>query len=127
MQILVTGSRTWKDSARIWKVLSELEQLSPGQTNILVHGGCKKGVDALAHSYAEIGHWETIVVKANWSEYGRYAGPERNERMVTQYGPTTDVFLVCSRNYSNGTEDCARLIRQVAKKPGAMIMYLRET
>lgn len=129
MQVLLTGSRDWSDSEAIHQVLRELEQRQGGPTNVLVHGGYKKGADAIADTYARAHNWTVHVEKAQWSTYGRAAGPVRNALMVKEYGPTTDVFVICAKKSSRGTRHCLSQIMKLKKakkwKKGAMIVYLK--
>jgi hypothetical protein len=50
----------------------------------IVNGGCKTGADKLARGLAMIWEAYCITIPARWSQYGKAAGPKRNEVMAAQ-------------------------------------------
>ena len=69
---------------------------------IIIHGGCQ-GVDTLAGKIAiELGYI-VEVYSANWSKYGKAAGPIRNKQMVD-----SGVDLGCSTWPSTSKRRCRR-------------------
>lgn len=97
MTILVTGSRDWKDLRRIVTRLME----EPDGTTIIQGGAI--GADATAAHAARALGFEVISVQAQWSRYGRVAGPMRNRKMLDM---KPDKVLAFRRNMSRGTTDC---------------------
>lgn len=75
---LVVGSRTFDDFDRLE---SELDAALEGTANVVIVSGGAKGADSLAEKYADKKGYEKAVFKANWKQYGRAAGPKRNEEM----------------------------------------------
>lgn len=88
-RLLVTGSRDWKRTAAVWGALLTVwnDDVAEGQPLIVVHG-CAVGADSAAkawalgmarhgHQISEEGH------PADWEQYGKRAGFQRNEAMVT--------------------------------------------
>jgi hypothetical protein len=73
---IVTGSRNWVDGGVVWSALDK------AQPTIVVHGGCQRGADQLAHDWAIHYAVPVLVVPADWAKDGRRAGPLRNEAMV---------------------------------------------
>ncbi len=81
MRILVTGDRQWSDEAT---VRSALEGLAPVSTII---EGEAMGLDSMARDIArEIG-LSVMPYYADWSYYGRAAGPIRNNQMLENGKP----------------------------------------
>lgn len=82
--VLLTGARTWSDTANmrqtfsaIWKTWEPTTILRP----VLLSGACPTGADAMAESLWQDEGLDVIRFHADWSR-GRKAGPERNQRMV---------------------------------------------
>lgn len=56
--------------------------------------------------------WKVHVAKADWKQ-GRFAGPLRNQAMITKFKPT--IALVFLHPDSIGTRDCLRRLRKYAQ------------
>ena len=69
-----------------------------------VASGCAKGVDALGEQWATERDIPIKRFPADWSSYGRSAGPKRNEQMA-QYA---DALLAIPAPDSRGTRDLIR-------------------
>ncbi len=79
--ILVTGDRKWSNHYLICEALKKytLNKIK----KVLIHGGCT-GADKIAE-FEAITLNSSIKIKeylANWKNYGLYAGPYRNEKMI---------------------------------------------
>lgn len=84
MRVIVTGSRAWPDPVRVAHELNTL-YLQHGPFT-LIHGACATGADEAAHQWCvtaghDLGVTE-IKYHAQWAEFGKRAGPIRNEKMV---------------------------------------------
>jgi hypothetical protein len=88
MKVLVCGGRDFRDKALLDGALSELDNA----VNIteIIHGGAN-GADTMAGCWAEQYNIPVTVYKADWSRYGRSAGPRRNEKMLYEGKP--DIVL----------------------------------
>ncbi len=100
MKILVAGSRDYTNQTKIYKILSKL----PTDT-IIIHGDCR-GADRIAGFVAtQLG---MIVCKypADWKQYGRAAGPIRNQQMLNENEDIEKaiIFHECI-DQSTGTKD----------------------
>lgn len=117
MRVLVTGSREWPWTARTM-IQDELEGmlhdwyrgLFGDEVFTLVHGACPEGADKWAHQWARDNpyfHDGGGAVEeshpAEWSKYGKRAGPLRNQKMVDL---GADICLAYRMNESSGTTDC---------------------
>jgi hypothetical protein len=102
-RVLVTGSRTWIDTATIRKALNTV--WGDGSA-VLVSGACPRGADHIAERIWR--GWGGCVElhPANWAQYGRSAGFRRNAEMVA-VGAT--VCLAFIRNTSRGASHTADL------------------
>jgi hypothetical protein len=107
-RLLVTGSRTWDDSAVIEHALAVIlaRHLEGVQ---LVHGACPRAADAVAAAYAARTPGYTIEAHpADWRRYGRAAGYLRNAQMIALGAGGCVAFL---RGASPGTTATTRLAR----------------
>lgn len=75
MKAIVCGDRYWTNQDRIQKVLQQLEVTK------IIQGECK-GADLLAKNVAIKLDWSIESFPANWSKYGKSAGPIRNKAML---------------------------------------------
>lgn len=82
-RILVTGSRGWTDKQAVADALERavLGLYTPAEgLPVLVHGACPTGADAIADElWLEHGYPEPERHPAEWSRFGRAAGPLRNQ------------------------------------------------
>lgn len=87
--MLVTGSRAFPDPVRVAHELTQL-YLQHGPYT-LIHGACATGADAAAHHWYETAGADLGVIEirypADWAQFGKRAGPIRNEKMVKEAAP----------------------------------------
>lgn len=83
-RVVVAGSRSFSDYDRLAADLDKLLSLRLPAVEI-VCGGCPTGADALAVRYASERGLPLRVFLADWSIFGRSAGPLRNAQMA-EYG-----------------------------------------
>lgn len=104
--IVVCGSRSWRDSIAIWKVLRGYQ----GAT--VVHGGAR-GADSLAGKVAEDLGFPVVREPADWRPGGVVdmgAGLKRNIRMLERHQP--DLVIAFWDGKSNGTMHTVREARK---------------
>jgi YspA, cpYpsA-related SLOG family len=108
VRVLVTGSRTW---VRRHEVVDTLFDLLGefGDRMVVVHGDCPRGADEMARAWAARMGVQQEAYPADWSTYGRAAGPRRNAEMVAT---RPDRVLVFIRNSSPGAIGCVELARK---------------
>lgn len=94
-KVLVCGSRDWH---RADLVREKLRQLPRGTT--VIHGGAR-GADRMAGTIADAYGFDVQVYPAEWSRYGRAAGPVRNRLMLEQ---KPDLVIAFQKNRSAGTQ-----------------------
>jgi hypothetical protein len=111
MRLLVCGSRTWTDRARLWQVLDRLTANHGGQVTVIE--GDARGADRLAGQHARERGWALEVYPADWTRHGRAAGFRRNARMLREGRPDLVVaFTVGPLAASRGTADMVRRARE---------------
>lgn len=79
MNLLIAGSRKYRDRNL---VVAWLKQNFFKDEDVLINGNCREGVDAWALSEAQGYGWQIRLFDPDWCNYGKRAGPMRNEEMV---------------------------------------------
>lgn len=81
LKIIIAGGRDFNDFNFLENKVSEvLKKLDSNEIEI-VSGGAK-GVDAMGEKYAQKNGYPIKIFPADWSKYGRGAGPVRNKEMA---------------------------------------------
>lgn len=124
MRILVTGSRSWTDTAKIAAAILDVITQAQPEDLALIHGACPMGADALADRWWQgtIGPDSIVRYKADWDGLGRRAGIERNRVMVNDGEPDVVLAFVmpcrqqgCKKgagvHASHGTDHCISYAR----------------
>lgn len=104
MQVLITGSRNWKNFEAMFDALNAL----PKDT-LLIHGA-GRGADQMAETIARrLGFPKPKAYPARWKIYGRGAGPKRNQQMLEE-NPDISLILAFHEDLSRskGTSDMVR-------------------
>lgn len=106
MKIIVTGDREWTSHEIIEEAL-----LSHTPCTIIVGGA--RGADKIAEELCERHGIDCEVYPANWEEYGRAAGPIRNQEMLDKELPELVLAFHNEIFKSKGTKDmCRRALRK---------------
>jgi hypothetical protein len=104
VKFLVTGDRDWVNREVIYKRLAYLPN-----TWYLVHGGAR-GADSIAHEFWSSSAWagldHVLVYEANWTRWGKKAGPIRNKQMLNE-NPEIELVIAFNNDISasKGTKD----------------------
>ena len=100
--VLVCGDRNWTDRSAVRSCLHELQGMGYAT---LIHGACR-GADMIAAEEAEkLGYLIIESFHADWSKYGRAAGPVRNQQMLDVGCPDLVVYFHNDITNSKGTRD----------------------
>lgn len=83
MILCVCGGRDYQDVQKVFSVLDAIHKKR--EITKIAQGLCPTGADAHAVSWANSRNVACIGFLANWREFGRKAGPMRNQQMV-DYG-----------------------------------------
>ena len=98
MRLLVCGDRNWKDQEAIKRALVTLGP------EVVIHGAAK-GADSLAGEVANDLNIATEVYPAQWSLYGKGAGPIRNQQMIDEGHPDIVIWFHKDLDSSKGTKN----------------------
>lgn len=104
MKVLICGSRHYSDYGR---VLAYVQSLGDA---VIISGGCR-GADALAVRAARACGLPYREYPAQWEQYGRAAGPIRNQAMLDMESPDLVVAFHPDIASSRGTSDMVRRAR----------------
>jgi hypothetical protein len=118
MRILVTGGRDWADVDTIRNALS-IATLGLAWNKVTIVQGGARGADAIAASLANVLGMNVEEYPADWKQFGRAAGPIRNQQMVDT---RPDLVLAFLQEGSKGTQNCI----DIARRAGLKISIIKE-
>ena len=98
-RVLVCGDRDWHDRTAIRKYLLTVES---GST--VIHGA-QRGADRIAGEVADKLGLAVEAYPAQWTRFGRAAGPIRNKQMLVEGKPELVVFFHLNLAASHGTKN----------------------
>ncbi len=107
---LVAGGRDFTDRAFVFGCLDRMATIM-GRPEMLMHGQCATGADALADEWALERRVHVIRVPALWKSLGRAAGPTRNAKMC-HLAASLGAKVCITFPGGVGTEDLARRAKQ---------------
>jgi YspA, cpYpsA-related SLOG family len=108
LTVLICGGRNYSDYERILATLVEVG--GKEAIKLVVHGSAR-GADLLGDRAATQLDIPSQGVPADWTTYGKAAGPIRNQFMLDQYKP--DLCLAFPDPESRGTWDMVRRAKMV--------------
>lgn len=106
IKILITGSRNHPHCDKVKEALKDLCTEFKGPF-IFIHGACFgfNSVDMIAHQFAMDNNIEVIWKQAEWTTYGKAAGPIRNAEMAKM----ADICWAFPYGKSPGTRGCIKI------------------
>ncbi len=112
MIILVTGGRDFNDKERVFKKLDEIIAGVQDLNEVSVIQGGARGADSLGRLWAKDNwiYWKSF--DADWNQYGKRAGPIRNQQMIDECEPDLCVAFPGGR----GTADMVRRCKKAGIK-----------
>ena len=81
MKVIVAGGRDYNEREYLWRALDRIKD-TWGITEV-IHGNAY-GADTMASEWAKSRGVKQTPFTANWKEFGKGAGPKRNEQMACQ-------------------------------------------
>lgn len=104
-KIAIIGSRTFDDFQKLEKVLL------PWLPAHIISGGAR-GADSLAEKLAQKHGLPITIMKPDWAQYGRAAGPIRNRDIVN----AADMVVAFWDGQSKGTKSALDYASKQSKK-----------
>ncbi len=103
MKLLIAGSRSIKDY--------DIGAHIPQGVTMIISGGAN-GIDTLAEKCADKLHLSKLILRPQYSLYGKRAPLLRNERMAE----LCDLALIIWDGHSRGTKYTLDYVRKIGKK-----------
>ena len=104
MRTIIAGSRSILDKDSVFEIIDHCAwDIS------VVISGAAKGIDSLGEEWAELHNVPCEVYPADWTKFGRSAGPRRN----TQMAENADALIAIWDGESRGTNN---MINTASKK-----------
>lgn len=113
MRALVCGDRKWTNRARLDWVLGIMNVTS-------VIEGEAKGADTMAREWADTHNTPVYPFYADWTKYGKAAGPTRNREMLYIGKPDRVIAFHNNISESKGTANMIEQARR-AKVPVILV------
>lgn len=112
MKILVCGGRHFNNYNVLEMIIDNILTHKYVDDIEIVSGGCA-GADKLGEKYAKLNNFPIKVFPANWTKYGKAAGPIRNKEMVDYIKQYNDslVMAFTSKN-TKGTQNTVALAKK---------------
>lgn len=111
-RLLVCGGQNFTDRGLLNCVLDHVLPAKVHPIEMVIEGEAP-GADTLAREWAEANGIQVEPYPADWTRYGRDAGPIRNKQMLEQGRPTYAVaFYDRPRAESRGTADMVRRLER---------------
>lgn len=113
---LVAGSRDFEDVRTLERVIGDVIAPHTFFDEIVIVEGGARGVDTMAREYAKKRGLQWIEIKPNWKQYGRAAGPKRNDEMVRLVAEHEGEAVFFWDGQSKGTAQCIKSARKSGLK-----------
>lgn len=111
--IIVTGGRGFLGIDLVFQTLTKINP------DVVITGACPTGVDQYAERWAKANERTYLGVPAQWTKYGKSAGPRRNQDIIAfaNMFEDTATHLECiAFPGGNGTANMVGLARQAGFK-----------
>ena len=114
-RVIIAGTRDFQD----YELLREYAdfKLSNITGDIEIISGGARGADALGERYARERGYQVKRFPADWKQYGKAAGPKRNEAMAKY----ADALLAYWNGRSPGTQNMIDLAKAHGLKVGVKV------
>lgn len=113
-RVIIAGSRQFNDYEKMLKTLDELGvHLINTIDPVEIVSGHAPGADTLGERFAKAYGYPCKIFPADWSTYGKAAGPIRNEQMA-KYAAEADrgILVAFPIGESRGTRNMIKLAKQ---------------
>lgn len=119
-RIVVAGSRDYNNYQEAKNYIDLcISRIKKEYTLVFVSGACR-GADALGERYAEENGYKIEKYIADWSEFGKSAGPNRNKEMAK----VADYVICFWDGKSKGTQSMIKFTLQFDKP--IRIKYIKQ-
>ena len=121
MRVLVCGDRHWTDQTLVETILFGYDR--DLDSPLVLIEGCAPGADMCAHAWGEefLPAEQHLHFPADWSRFGKGAGPKRNQAMLDIGQPDIVIAFHNDLAVSKGTVD----MMMRAEKAGVDLFHVR--
>lgn len=109
LKVAIVGDRNFLDYEYFSKII-DLYREKYGIS--FIYSGGANGTDSLAERYAKEHQISYTVFMAEWSKYGKRAGPRRNLKVVE----CCDIMIAFLAEHSKGTRNAIDLANKLGKR-----------
>lgn len=113
MNWVITGGRSIEDVQTIYNQLDKMVE-NYGRPDLFIHGACS-GVDSIGGRWAKERGIPIEEYPAQWSRYGKKAGPIRNHQMAQRCGKDGFCFAFWN-GVSKGTAGMIKICQDMGIK-----------
>lgn len=106
IKVLICGDRNWNN----FKLIEDFILTLPKDTTI-IEGNCR-GADKISGFLARKHGLKVITVPAEWTLYGKRAGPIRNKEMINMFNPD---LVVAFHNHIEDSKGTKNMMEQTIK------------
>lgn len=117
MRVLISGDRNWDDPKPIANIMYKIVY-SRVDDVVFLHGNAR-GADTMCDVIAKLYDYEVESYPADWTKYGKAAGPIRNKEMLDTDPDLVVGFHKDIKN-SKGTKD---MLDKAKKKGTTTVLY----
>jgi hypothetical protein len=107
LRLLVCGDRNWTNKDMMFSVLDDMYS----EIDTIIEGE-QRGADKMAREWANSRDVPFLPFPAKWKEYGKPAGPIRNQQMIDEGKPDYVIAFHEKFAASKGTADMIRRARK---------------
>lgn len=111
-RVVIAGCRDYENYEEARKFIDIYLSKIRKENQIIIVSGCARGTDLLGERYAEENGFNIEKYPAEWSKFGRCAGPIRNKKMAE----IADFVIAFWDGKSRGTKSMIDLAKEY-KKP----------
>lgn len=119
-RVIIAGSRKYDDYDTLKKKCNHIlsQKLDDKDVRFIILSGCATGADTLGERYANEYGLSIERYPADWSKYGRSAGPIRNEEMAA----SADALIAFPKEGEDNKG--TRSMISIARKKGLQIRII---
>lgn len=107
IRIIVCGPRDHSYGKQVYDLCAQLKERH-GEALVIVHGGCRTGVDACVQVWCSNSGVTTECNFADWEKHSKPAGPRRNGRMAARGAQHCYGVMIGANDPIRGTRDMMR-------------------
>lgn len=100
-RVIIAGSRGFADFAALCAYTDKVLARKAQEGQIIIVSGHCQGADLMGEEYARMRGYGTDLHPADWTRYGRAAGPRRNREMAL----CADALIAFWNGNSRGTQN----------------------